>query len=50
MQIFVFSGNCSFVCPHSVIRSKFYHKDLLTEVPEGFQSAPSVMQEVFLKP
>ncbi len=33
-------GNCSFVCPHSVIRSKFYHKDLLTEVPEGFQSAP----------
>jgi pyruvate-ferredoxin/flavodoxin oxidoreductase len=33
-------GNCSFVCPHSVIRSKFYHKDLLTEVPEGFKSAP----------
>lgn len=33
-------GNCSFVCPHSVIRSKFFHKDLLTEVPEGFKSAP----------
>ena len=32
-------GNCSFVCPHSVIRAKFYHKDLLTEAPEGFPSA-----------
>ncbi|MCC6461880.1 MAG: pyruvate:ferredoxin (flavodoxin) oxidoreductase [Saprospiraceae bacterium] len=33
-------GNCSFVCPHSVIRSKFYHKDQLEGAPEGFQSAP----------
>jgi pyruvate-ferredoxin/flavodoxin oxidoreductase len=33
-------GNCSFVCPHSVIRSTFYPSDLLTEAPEGFQSAP----------
>ena len=32
-------GNCSFVCPHSVIRAKFYHKDLLAEAPEGFPSA-----------
>ncbi len=33
-------GNCSFVCPHSVIRAKFYHKDQLGGAPEGFQSAP----------
>ena len=33
-------GNCSFVCPHGVIRSKFYHKDLIAIVPESFQSAP----------
>jgi pyruvate-ferredoxin/flavodoxin oxidoreductase len=33
-------GNCSFVCPHGVIRSKFYHKDLLENAPDGFQSAP----------
>jgi pyruvate-ferredoxin/flavodoxin oxidoreductase len=33
-------GNCSFVCPHSVIRSKFYHKDLLNSSPAGFKSAP----------
>jgi len=33
-------GNCSFVCPHSVIRSKFYHKSKLDAAPEKFQSAP----------
>ncbi|MBK8555863.1 MAG: pyruvate:ferredoxin (flavodoxin) oxidoreductase [Lewinellaceae bacterium] len=33
-------GNCSFVCPHSVIRSKYYHQDYLEGAPEGFQSAP----------
>jgi pyruvate-ferredoxin/flavodoxin oxidoreductase len=33
-------GNCSFVCPHSVIRSKFYHHELLTNAPAGFKSAP----------
>ena len=33
-------GNCSFVCPHSVIRSKFYHQDYLENAPEGFKSAP----------
>jgi pyruvate-ferredoxin/flavodoxin oxidoreductase len=32
-------GNCGFVCPHSVIRSKFYHKEYLKEAPEGFLSA-----------
>ena len=33
-------GQCSFVCPHSVIRSKYYHEDLLEGAPEGFKSAP----------
>jgi len=33
-------GNCSFVCPHSVIRSKFYHEAKLKEAPAGFKSAP----------
>jgi pyruvate-ferredoxin/flavodoxin oxidoreductase len=32
-------GNCSFVCPHSVIRSKFYHRDYLENAPAKFQSA-----------
>jgi pyruvate-ferredoxin/flavodoxin oxidoreductase len=33
-------GNCAFVCPHSVIRSKVYHNDYLQDAPEGFKSAP----------
>jgi len=33
-------GNCAYVCPHSVIRAKFYHKDFATKAPEGFKSAP----------
>ncbi len=33
-------GNCSFVCPHAVIRAKFYHTDLLQDAPDGFKSAP----------
>jgi len=32
-------GNCSFVCPHSVIRAKFYHEGHLEEAPAGFPSA-----------
>ena len=32
-------GNCSFVCPHSVIRSKFYNKEYLEQAPEEFPSA-----------
>jgi pyruvate-ferredoxin/flavodoxin oxidoreductase len=32
-------GNCSFVCPHSVIRSTFYPANLLAGAPEGFESA-----------
>ncbi|MBX2926656.1 MAG: pyruvate:ferredoxin (flavodoxin) oxidoreductase [Saprospiraceae bacterium] len=33
-------GNCSFVCPHSVIRAKFYHKERLDAAPQDFPSAP----------
>jgi pyruvate-ferredoxin/flavodoxin oxidoreductase len=33
-------GNCSFVCPHSVIRSRYYHPSRLDGAPEGFKSAP----------
>lgn len=33
-------GTCSFVCPHSVIRSKFYDGAALEGAPEGFGSAP----------
>ncbi len=33
-------GNCAYVCPHSVIRAKFYHKDYLKDAPEGFKHAP----------
>jgi pyruvate-ferredoxin/flavodoxin oxidoreductase len=32
-------GNCSFVCPHSVIRAKFYHQSSLQGAPLGFKSA-----------
>jgi pyruvate-ferredoxin/flavodoxin oxidoreductase len=33
-------GNCSLVCPHGVIRAKFYHESLLDPAPDGFKSAP----------
>jgi NAD-dependent dihydropyrimidine dehydrogenase PreA subunit len=33
-------GNCSFVCPHSVIRAKFYHGARLAGAPVEFPSAP----------
>jgi pyruvate-ferredoxin/flavodoxin oxidoreductase len=33
-------GNCAYVCPHSVIRAKFYHDHNLAKAPEGFPSAP----------
>lgn len=32
-------GNCSFVCPHSVIRAKFYHGAKLQNAPDTFLSA-----------
>ncbi len=33
-------GTCSFVCPHSVIRSKHYDQDELDAAPDSFVSAP----------
>ncbi len=33
-------GNCSFVCPHSVIRSRYYDGSRLEGAPEQFRSAP----------
>jgi pyruvate-ferredoxin/flavodoxin oxidoreductase len=33
-------GNCSFVCPHSVIRSRYYDQAHLEGAPDGFPSAP----------
>jgi len=33
-------GQCSIVCPHSVIRAKSYDVALLEDAPEGFLSAP----------
>jgi len=33
-------GNCSFVCPHGVIRSKLYNQQLLEQAPDDFKSAP----------
>ena len=33
-------GNCSFVCPHRVIRSTYYDESLLAGAPSAFLSAP----------
>jgi pyruvate-ferredoxin/flavodoxin oxidoreductase len=32
-------GHCSFVCPHSVIRAKYYDKARLQNAPQSFKSA-----------
>ncbi len=39
-EICIQCGNCSFVCPHSVIRSKFYNTEYLKSAPEEFPAAP----------
>ncbi len=33
-------GQCSFVCPHSVIRAKFFDQAALVNAPKSFKSAP----------
>ncbi|WP_039903749.1 pyruvate:ferredoxin (flavodoxin) oxidoreductase [Acetobacter tropicalis] len=33
-------GQCSIVCPHSVIRAKMYDEDELADAPDSFKSAP----------
>ncbi len=32
-------GQCSYVCPHAVIRQKAYNPDILKDAPKGFKSA-----------
>src|SRR5512147_1141013 len=39
-EICIQCGNCSFVCPHGVIRSKLYDKEQLESAPSGFACAP----------
>ena len=33
-------GHCSFVCPHSVIRAKYYDQGRLSAAPPDFKSVP----------
>ncbi len=33
-------GNCSFVCPHAVLRAKYYRPEYLENAPESFESIP----------
>ncbi|HQY99789.1 MAG TPA: pyruvate:ferredoxin (flavodoxin) oxidoreductase [Propionicimonas sp.] len=33
-------GNCAFVCPHAVLRAKYYAGSALNGAPDAFQSAP----------
>ncbi len=35
-EICIQCGNCAYVCPHSVIRAKFYNEDNLKKAPDGF--------------
>ncbi|HVA37243.1 MAG TPA: pyruvate:ferredoxin (flavodoxin) oxidoreductase [Candidatus Dormibacteraeota bacterium] len=34
-------GRCSFVCPHSIIRAKYYDRHKLADAPGSFKSAPA---------
>ena len=33
-------GNCAMVCPHAVIRARYYDGSALADAPDGFASAP----------
>ena len=33
-------GSCAFVCPHAVLRAKYYKQDALDGAPASFESAP----------
>ncbi|CEG86522.1 Pyruvate synthase/Pyruvate-flavodoxin oxidoreductase [Propionibacterium freudenreichii] len=33
-------GNCAFVCPHGVLRAKYYKPDVLDDAPKSFQAVP----------
>lgn len=39
-ELCVQCGQCAFVCPHSVIRSRYYNDDKLDGAPPSFKSAP----------
>ena len=39
-EICIQCGNCSFVCPHSVIRTKLYDVSHLDHAPAAFKSSP----------
>jgi pyruvate-ferredoxin/flavodoxin oxidoreductase len=39
-ELCVQCGQCSFVCPHSVIRAKYYDQAELGSAPQSFKSAP----------
>jgi pyruvate-ferredoxin/flavodoxin oxidoreductase len=39
-ELCVQCGQCSFVCPHSVIRAKYYDQAELDSAPQSFKSAP----------
>ncbi|MFQ5643030.1 MAG: pyruvate:ferredoxin (flavodoxin) oxidoreductase [Thiogranum sp.] len=39
-EVCIQCGNCSFVCPHSVIRARFYDESILDNAPATFESAP----------
>ena len=39
-ELCVQCGQCSFVCPHSVIRAKYFDQSRLDGAPPSFQSAP----------
>ncbi|MGO9991980.1 MAG: pyruvate:ferredoxin (flavodoxin) oxidoreductase [Steroidobacteraceae bacterium] len=39
-ELCVQCGQCSFVCPHSVIRAKYYDQAELGNAPQSFKSAP----------
>lgn len=40
-EICIQCGNCAFICPHAVIRSKIYSSEILKGAPEGFKYADS---------
>ncbi len=33
-------GQCSMICPHAVIRARFFHRSHLVKAPKSFKSAP----------
>ncbi|MBV8151079.1 MAG: pyruvate:ferredoxin (flavodoxin) oxidoreductase, partial [Candidatus Eremiobacteraeota bacterium] len=39
-QLCIQCGQCAFVCPHSVIRAKYFDRGRLDDAPEAFPSAP----------